>query len=82
MQELGSFKDKAQRCAVDVAPFLHPHLSAVSVNANIKVDQNLLIEDGMRRGSGGVPVLGNNQRSRDVAARGRVVSDGHVILVL
>ncbi|MBR1155641.1 hypothetical protein [Bradyrhizobium sp. JYMT SZCCT0428] len=47
MKELGSFKEKAQRCAVDAAPFLHPHLSAVSVNANIKVDRNLLIEDGM-----------------------------------
>ncbi|MBR1151557.1 hypothetical protein [Bradyrhizobium sp. JYMT SZCCT0428] len=47
MKELGSFKEKAQKCAVDAAPFLHPHLSAVSVNANIKVNRNLLIEDGM-----------------------------------
>ncbi|MBR1238473.1 hypothetical protein [Bradyrhizobium sp. AUGA SZCCT0182] len=46
MKELGAFKEKAQRCAVDAAPFLHPHLSAVSVNAKIKVDRSLLIEDG------------------------------------
>jgi hypothetical protein len=48
MKELGSFKDKAQKCAVDAAPYLHPHLSAVSVSAQVGASRdNLLIEEDM-----------------------------------
>jgi hypothetical protein len=36
VKELRSLKEQAQKCAVDAAPYLHPHLSAVSANANIK----------------------------------------------
>jgi hypothetical protein len=47
MKELRSLKAQAQKCEVDAAPYLHPHLSAVSANANIKGGRNLLIEEGM-----------------------------------
>ena len=35
LKELGSFKDKAQTCAVDAAPYCHPRLSATNVSGEI-----------------------------------------------
>lgn len=37
MKELGSFRDKAQSCAVDAAPYVHPRLSASQADVNVKV---------------------------------------------
>lgn len=41
LKELGSFRNLAQSCAVDAAPYVHPRLSATSadVNVNIKVEE-------------------------------------------
>lgn len=41
MKEMGSFRDKAQACAVDAGPYVHPRLSAThaDVNVNVKVEE-------------------------------------------
>lgn len=35
LKELGSFRDSAQKCAVDAAPYVHPRLSSTTVDANV-----------------------------------------------
>lgn len=37
MKEIGSFREKAQGCAVDAAPYCHPKLSATTVDLKAKV---------------------------------------------
>ena len=40
-KELGEFRMKAQACAVDAAPYVHPRLSTTQadLNVNIKVEE-------------------------------------------